>query len=125
MSKTSTAEPGMRSSTAGERNYQESSSTVFGILKACVKLTNSIFSIRHVRRDDDPSLLSCAQSLQGFIHPLDHVSHPDVGVICAVTLVADKETLLTSQKNELLSKEGELHQVYLESKAVPSRKVPL
>lgn len=98
MSKTSTAEPGMRPSTARERNYQESSSDVFRILTAYVKLTNSIFSIRHVRRDDDPSLLSCAQTLQGFIHPLDHVSHPNVSVICAVSLVADKETLLISQK---------------------------
>lgn len=64
-----------------------------------VKLTNSIFSIRHMRRDDDPSLLSCAQTLQGFIHPLDHVSHPDVSVICAVPLVADRETLLISYKD--------------------------
>lgn len=66
---------------------------VFGLfLNACVKLTYSSSTIRHVRRDDNPSLLSYAKPLQGFIHPLDHISLADVRVIGAVSLVADKET---------------------------------
>lgn len=66
---------------------------VFGLLfNACVKPTYSSFTIRHVRRDDDPSLLSHAKPLQGFIHPPDHVSHADVSVVGAVPLIAGKET---------------------------------
>lgn len=57
---------------------------------ACVKLTNSVFAVRHVGRDSNPPLLSHAQPLQGFVHPLDHISHADVSVIGAVSLVAVK-----------------------------------
>lgn len=59
----------------------------------CVKLTNSIFAVRQVRRDGNPSLLSYAQSYQGFVHPSDHISHADVSVIGAVSLVADKASV--------------------------------
>lgn len=55
-----------------------------------MKLTDPVFAIRHVRRDGNPPLLTYAQALQGFVHPLDHISHADVRVIGAVSLVADE-----------------------------------
>lgn len=57
-----------------------------------MELTDTVSSICQVRRNSDPPLLSCAQALQGFVHPLDHVSHADVSVVGAVSLVADRET---------------------------------
>jgi len=51
-------------------------------------LTDSLFSVCHVRRHSDPSPLPGAQTLQRFVHPGDHVALADVGVVCAVPLVA-------------------------------------
>ncbi len=62
-------------------------------LNACAKLTDSVFTVRQVRWDGNPSLLSYAQSLQGFVHPSDHISHADVGVVGAVSLVAGKGSI--------------------------------
>lgn len=53
-----------------------------------LKLTNSFFTIRHVRGNYNPPLLSYAQPLQSFVHPVDHVSPADVRVVGAVSLVA-------------------------------------
>lgn len=52
------------------------------------KLTNSFFTIRHVRGDYNPPPLSHAQPLQSFVHPVDHVSHADVRVVGAISPVA-------------------------------------
>lgn len=60
------------------------------------KLTNSVFTIRHVRRNYNPPLLSYAQPLQSFVHPVDHVSHTDVRVVGAVSLVAVKGSVNVS-----------------------------
>lgn len=88
MSKTRTAELGMSSPVAGTRKTSGSRSETS--LNARVKLTDSRFTVRQVRRDGDPPLLPHAQTLQGLIHPLDHVSQADVGVIGAVPLITDK-----------------------------------
>lgn len=39
-------------------------------------------------RDDDPPPLPNADSQQGLVHPRNHIPHPDVGVVCAIPLVA-------------------------------------
>ena len=57
------------------------------------KLTNSILAVCHVRRDRDPPLLSDAQTMQSFVNPVDHISHADVCVVGAVSLVADKGSI--------------------------------
>lgn len=67
-----------------------------------------------MRRDGDPSLLSYAQPLQGFVHPSDHISHADVSVIGAVSLVAVKRSVKLRVKFAytqyilLISKDGEM-----------------
>lgn len=55
------------------------------------RLTDSCFAVRHVRRDGYPPLLSRAQTLQGLIHPLDHISQANVRVIGAVALITDEK----------------------------------
>ena len=55
---------------------------------AVYNCTCSLLSVCKVRGHDDPPLLPYTHALQTFIHPRDHVAHPDVGVIGAVTLVA-------------------------------------
>lgn len=52
-------------------------------------LTDSRFPVGHVGRDGDPPPLPRAQTLQGLVHPLDHVAQAHVGVVGAVALVAD------------------------------------
>lgn len=56
------------------------------------ELTHSVTTVGQVRRDSHRDLLPSAQAQQGFVHTLDHVAHPDVSVVGAVSLVADKET---------------------------------
>lgn len=51
-------------------------------------LTSSLLPIGHVRRKDDTPLLSNTQPLEGLVHALDHIAHANVGVVCAVALVA-------------------------------------
>lgn len=63
------------------------------LLIKCVTLTYSFLAIGHVRRDDNPSLLSYAQPLQGFVNPSDHIPHADVCVVRAVSLVADGRSI--------------------------------
>lgn len=52
------------------------------------QLTSSLFSISKVWRNDDSPPFPYADSQQGLVHPRDHIAHPNVGVVCAVPLVA-------------------------------------
>lgn len=51
-------------------------------------ITCSILSIRQVWRDGNSPLLPEAEPQQSLIHTWNHVTHPDVGVVGAVPLVA-------------------------------------
>lgn len=86
-------------------------------------LTDSRLPVGQVGRDGDPPPLPRAQALQGLVHPLDHVAQTHVGVVGAVALVTDgkKPEGLFSK----LSEGGRCVHGDLESKAVPSWKVPL
>lgn len=50
--------------------------------------TCAVLSVRQVWRNYDSPLLPNADSQQALIHPQNYVSHPYVGVISAVPLVA-------------------------------------
>ena len=93
-----------------------------------VTLTYSFLAIGHVRRDDNPSLLSYAQPLQGFVNPSDHIPHADVSVVGAVSLVAVERTIKLRKHIIMKAKSTtdiKKSPLYLESKGEPSWKVPL
>lgn len=55
------------------------------------QFTCSVLSIRQMWRDGNSPPLPSADPQQSLIHTWNHVTHPDVGVVGAVPLVAAKK----------------------------------